>query len=364
MDWTNPSFRKEVTKLAKASVDREDLRRKVEEFAGENVSADMLRNGWKRWESKGEAPPLGEAIGGGSKAKAADKPTKIVYPPGTKPPEPLVDSQVSQTEDLPRTMLCDGDLHYPIHDPYVEAAKLKFLADLKPDCYVNVGDMYDFYPISSHDKDAGRFADGSAFLQQEFDSAQPYWKEVTKYTKGKIHLILGNHENRLNRLINANIGLFKLDAFEWKKMAAIPDRVTVHKYGTQLRVGPMTFEHGDRIGGRFGVAHPANWFLQNKGARNVLFGHTHRAEVKHRTIFDETGEQHTYVAINQGHGSHVPDQTYIYEPNWQHSITYLEFWKEGVKPRFTAYPIIIVNGRFSFGGKVYDGGRPSPWNKR
>lgn len=363
MDWTNEAFRKEVLKLAKGCADRADLRSKLEAQTGEAVSSDMLRNAWKRWEQKKEAPPIDEVIGGGPKAKEP-KPVKMVYPQGTKPIEAPVDSTTTADGDLPKILVCDGDLHYPIQDPYVEAAKFKLISDLKPNAYVNIGDLYDFWPISSHEKDAARLMDGKGLLQAEFNSAKPYWREVCKHTSGDIHFILGNHENRLNRLINANIGLFKLDAFEWKKMAEIPDRVRVHKYGTQLRVGPMTFEHGDRIGGRFGVAHPAHWFMQNKGTRNVLFGHTHRSETKHRTVYDENGEPHTYVAINQGHGSNVAEQTYAYEPNWQHGLTVMEYWKDGNKPRFTAMPITIVNGRFSFHGKVYDGGRPSPWNKR
>ncbi len=354
MDWTDEKLRKDALKLAKESIDRSDLRAKLEALTGETVSSDMLRNAWKRWETKKEAPPLDAVIGGGPKGQEA-KPHKMVYPQGTKPMEEPVEHTGSRVGALPKFLIADGDLHYPISDPYVEAAKLKFAQDIKPDTWVNVGDCYDFWPISSHDKEPDRWLDGSGMLQAEFNSAKPYWKEVCRVTKNDVHLLLGNHENRLNRLINANMGLFKLDAFEWKNMASLPDKVTVHKYGKQFKIGPVTFEHGDRIGGRFGVQHPAFWLLQNKGNRSTIFGHTHRQNTYYRTVFDENGEPHSYVAHNQGHGSDTKKQTYAYEPQWIHGFTLVEFYTEAGKPRFTLYPITVINGKFSFNGKVYDG---------
>jgi hypothetical protein len=197
---------------------------------------------------------------------------------------------------------------------------------------------------------------GKARLQDELNAAKPYWREVCKVTKKEVHFILGNHENRLYRFIGANLWAYQLEAFEWQNMAALPPMVKVHEYGAQKKIGPITFEHGDRIGGRFGCTHPTHWLLQNRGNRNTVFGHTHRLESKTRTVFDEYGEPHVYIAHNQGHGSDVKQQKYAGpEPNWQHGFTYIEFYTEGGKPRFSLHPIIIVNGRFSWGGRVYDG---------
>lgn len=282
-----------------------------------------------------------------------EEPEKLVLPRGTKPPEDVPDHNVTD-ESLPRFLLCDGDVHHPIQDPHVEAAKLAFARDLKPATWVSIGDTYDCWLISRHDKEPDRLFDGPARLQQEFDSAQPYWREVCSISE-RVHYILGNHENRLQRLVGANPGLFGLRALEWGSIAGLPDKVQVHRYGARLRIGTMTFVHGDRLGGKFGVVHLAHWMLANHGNRNVVFGHHHRQEMKCRTVFDEHGQPHDYVAIAQGHGSLVSEQKYVSEPNWQHGFTVIEFWTEAGRPRFTAHPIYVVGGKFSFNGRIYDG---------
>lgn len=280
------------------------------------------------------------------------KPISLIRPAGTRPVEIPPDYQVKEKFPTPVRMICDGDLHYPIHDPRVTAAKFKFAQDFKPDAWVNLGDLYDFWPISAHEKHPERWLEKGGRLQEEFDSATDYWDEVTRIAK-HVHFIPGNHENRLQRLIMANPGLFKLRAFDWVRLADIPASVNVHDYGAFLEIGGITFEHGDRLGGRFGVVLAAQWALVNRG-RNTIFGHTHRSELKYRTKSDGN----IIFAANQGHGSDVSKQKYAGPvPNWQHGFTAIEFWTEGGQPRFTVHPITIVNGRFSFGGRVYDGSK-------
>lgn len=281
----------------------------------------------------------------------------FVIPQGIIPTHKEAEQAVeAYSGKLPRRVICDSDNHYPIACKHVEAAKLKFAQDVKPDLWLNCGDLFDFWGISRHDKEAAKWFGGKARQQEEFDSARPYTKEVCRVSD-EVILIPGNHERRLYSLINANPSFFGLKAFEWHTLAGLPEKYKVLKYGARLRVGAMTFEHGDQIGGRFGVASPPTWLLTNKGNKNTIFGHFHRSESKHKTVFDEDGNQHDYIAIAQGHGSIVNEQTYIREPSWQHSFTYIEMWQDKGKPRFTAHQIVITNGQFMFGGKLYDGRR-------
>lgn len=283
-------------------------------------------------------------------SKRKGSPPSLVRPPGTRPPEVPPDHSVKTRYPVPVRLIADGDLHYPIHDPRVTAAKMAFARDFQPDCWVNVGDLYDFWSASSHDKEPERWLAPGGRLQEEFDSAQDYWKEVCSIARD-VHFIPGNHENRLQRLVLANPGLFRLRAFDWQRLAEIPEKVNVHNYGAYLEVGGITFEHGDRMGGRFGVIHAAQWAVVNR-QRNTIFGHTHRHQMVHRTKSDGS----TIFALNQGHGSDVSKQKYAGPmPDWQHGFTAVEFWTEGGKPRFSVHPIVVVNGRFSFGGKIYDG---------
>lgn len=195
----------------------------------------------------------------------------LIRPPGTKPPEIPADYKVKVKYPTPVRMIVNGDNHYPIQDKYVEAAKFAFARDFKPDCWVDVGDLYDCWSTSTHDKEPERWLEPGGRLQEEFDSAKDYWKTVCQISKD-IHYIPGNHENRISRLIMANPGLFGLRIFDWKKLAEIPDKVHVHNYGAYLEIGGITMEHGEFTKGRFGVAHPAHWAIVNR-QRNTIFGH-------------------------------------------------------------------------------------------
>ncbi len=377
MDWS--TARDDTIRLARQARSLPEL------AAKQGTTPGAVKGAWRRWRAQWpEMPRLADLLGAdvhdqapgpdpallaagkpglrlvpGAFAERSDhrsvprvEPPRIVYPPGTRAPEPAPASNA--TDALPRSILCDGDNHYPCADPVVEAAKLAFARDVKPGAWINVGDAYDCWLISRFDKEPDRLFSGPARLQEEFDAARPYWREVCAISP-RVHLILGNHENRLQKLLAANLGLFGLRSLDWPVMADLPSAVQVHPYGTRLRVGSITFEHGDRIGGRFGVLHPAHWLLTNRGNRNTVFGHTHRAETKFRTVYDETGEPHTYMAVNAGHSSDASKQNYQPEANWQTAFVYIECWTEAGKPRFTLHLIPVINGRFSWGGKVYDG---------
>jgi hypothetical protein len=359
MIWNNEAIREEIIALARVSASKDALRTAIQKRTGESITEDMLRKAWHRWEITHGIPPLNQVIGITTTSKKKD--SKLVMPTGLLPKREL-EVFSERTTTIPDVLIVDGDTHYPIQDPYVEAAKLKLAQDLKPNMWINIGDCWDFWGISRHDKEPERWFNGEASLQSELDSAKPYWKEVRKVTQGDVKLILGNHERRLYKFIGANLALFDLHAFEWTSMAELPKGVEVLKYGTHLKVGPMTFEHGDSIGGRFGVKNPADWFITNRGNRNVCFGHFHRNETKHRTIYDECGEPHSYVAISQGHGSDVKKQTYMTEPSWQHGFTVMHYYMDGTKVRFNAFPINVVGGKFYYNGKLYDGGSSHPWS--
>jgi hypothetical protein len=74
-----------------------------------------------------------------------------------------------------------------------------------------------------------------------------------------------------------------------------------------------------------------------------------------RTVWDEHGKPHEYIAINSGHLSDTRRQLYVSEPDWQTGFTILEYWTEAGKQRYTPHVVPIVDGAFRFAGKVYRG---------
>lgn len=278
----------------------------------------------------------------------------LVVPKSLKPPT-YPEAFWSVRKGPPVTKIfSDSDNHYPLNDPRVEAAKIAFIRDVRPDLHVNAGDQYDLHHLSSFPKEPARLLDYDARLQAEFDAAQPYWREISRIVP-ESHLILGNHEERLARLVKLNIGLFDLRALQWQVLADLPKTVQVHPYGTRLKVGELTFEHGDRVGGRYGARHPSDWLLINKPCRNTIFGHSHKLSAEHRTIWEWTEDAMqpvVYGAWNQGHGcDSVKQLDWSPDCNWTNGFTYVEVFSGG----FTVHQIPVIFGKFSFGGRVYDG---------
>lgn len=255
-----------------------------------------------------------------------------------------------------RGIISDGDNHFPIHDPAVTAAKLAFARDVRPSVWVNTGDLLDFWPISRYDKEADRLFSGfGARLQDEIDSARPYVEEMCSIVD-EAHLILGNHENRQDRLVDANPSLHGLRAIGWKRLLDYPEKFRIHPYGTILKAGalPLCFVHGDQHVPR-GAKYPTHWLLANRINRTTIFGHNHKAAIAFRTGYDADGPV-TYGAVNQGHGSLTAEQKYAGpEPDWQHAFTYTEVYRDGGKARFAVHLLLVIDGKFSFNGKVYDG---------
>lgn len=87
-------------------------------------------------------------------------------------------------------------------------------------------------------------------------------------------LLQGNHEGRIARLIEANPGLSRLRAIDLKRAAELPERWHCLRPQAILRVGHLTFLHGDLAGGG-GGKHAAYNMLQRLKTSFVC-GHFHR----------------------------------------------------------------------------------------
>ena len=337
---------------------------KISALIGHPVTRDGLSSAYRRWSLGDKLPSLAQLCSTAAPGTAeepeepgepaAPEAPRCDVPRESRPPDPAPpESLYVRNGTGPASVFSDGDNHYGQHDPIVEAAKLAWLRDVRPAVHVNVGDQYDAFGLSRYEKPASRSLSHASTLMAELRSAEGYWRAVSEIC-GESHLILGNHERRMEALVNANPALFGL--LDWSRLAGLPATVRVHPYGSRVRIGALTWEHGDRIGGRFGVLHSSHWLLANKGHRSTIYGHTHRIESRLKTVYDENLAPHTYGAWGQGHGSSVAAAwQWCPDPNWQHGFAYVEAYTVAGAPRFTVHQLAVVDGRFSWGGKVYDG---------
>lgn len=181
------------------------------------------------------------------------------------------------------------DTHTPFHDKAAFELMLQVAKDFKPDEVVILGDFFDVYSVSRHDKDP----------LMDFKT----WKDEIKEARGCIEqlqnavdpkkwvFMAGNHEVRLEAYIN-NFAPKMAGLFKTNEVLCLPTDWHFFPYGQSghYSIGNLTICHGSRAG-----ENPAASMVK-KYRSNVLFGHTHKLQEYHITNIH--GED--WVAINAG----------------------------------------------------------------
>lgn len=158
-----------------------------------------------------------------------------------------------------------------------------------PDEVVILGDFFDVYSVSRHDKDP----------LMDFKT----WKDEIKEARGAIDLLqdsmkpkkwtfmCGNHEVRLESYIN-NFAPKMAGLYKTQEVLCLPPDWRFFPYGQEghYEIGKLVICHGSRAG-----ENPAASMVK-KFRSNVLFGHTHKLQEYH--ITNIKGED--FVAINAG----------------------------------------------------------------
>ena len=288
--------------------------------------------------------------------KIVAKPVKPKVELPFKLPQIPADLVVNEKTAVPARMIVSSDVHFPVHDPATMRAKLAFAKDMQVDGWMELGDLYDCWSISGYGKEPDRWYNKGR-LQEEFDVGSAYWEEVCDIIgdRGNAWFVLGNHEDRLNRFLQAKQGLYGLTSLNnWHTLAGLPSQVKIYPYGSSVKIGKIHYEHGDRVGGKFGVKHRCEWVLSNRVGMNLIMGHSHKGDLRYRTVLTANGMS-TYMAANLGHQSDATKQKYAVNPDWQLGFGYVEHYRVGNNLEFSFYPIHVTRGRFVFNGKVYDG---------
>ena len=191
-----------------------------------------------------------------------------------------------------RTHLIIGDSHAT---PGINNRRFEWLGqiivDLKPDVIINIGDMADMESLCTYDRGSKGFEgrrykkDIDAVLDAQERMFAPLWKLQKKQAnmrkkqyRPEFHLTLGNHENRINRAIEADaildgtIGIEDLqyEEFGWN----------VHKFLIPAAIDGVHYAHyfvSGVMDRAISGEHPATMLL-NKQHMSCTAGHSHLAD--------------------------------------------------------------------------------------
>lgn len=241
------------------------------------------------------------------------------------------------------------DAHVEEHDPFAINAFMKFVSDYKPHGIVNLGDFMEMDAVTHWPAPDAR----PRRLVPQIESAKKLLAEIDQALGKQCvfkRFLIGNHEDWLDQYLVGKIPEALHDLEKLGVDLRFQELIGLKNFGYEtvplneiLRIGP----HCHFIHGYYTNKHHASKHLEVFGV-NVYYGHLHDVQ------------QHSTVSVNGVHEAmclgclrNLRAPFLKGRPNnWSHAFGIFEFDHVGV---FTRYVPVIINGRFSFNGKMYDG---------
>jgi predicted phosphodiesterase len=225
------------------------------------------------------------------------------------------------------TILVGGDFHVPYHDPAAVNVFLQAVEQFRPSAVHILGDLIDFYPLSSHQRNPKL----RCSLSEELTRSREIL-ELLRDVAPKALIVYheGNHENRLPRYLGR--GAPELDELElpWINQAvphlSIPGMLGLADLDIRYRKecqpytlarGRFVVTHGTLV--RTHSAYTARAMLERFGC-SVMHGHTHRMGAHYRSVWGRTvgaWENGCLCNLNA-----TPSNAYTKGmPNWQQGFS-------------------------------------------
>lgn len=254
-----------------------------------------------------------------------------------------------------KTAIACYDLHYPVYSKPTVEALLEYVKDVKPEIFIFGGDQFQFDCISHHTKHTPIFRTRRAYINdiEGFDAHILKPLEAALPATCEKVWIIGNHEDWEQDLINEQPELE--DAIGHVRLLKLVQRGwNVIPLGHAYKLGKLHVVHGEVL---TGVGNQAGKFPAAKAieiyAGNVLAGHTHAPQT-YTKVSPVTVTNKWQAHIAPIAGASNPEYLRNRPTAWLNGIVRIEVRSNGA---FNLYPIIIINGEFSWNGKVYGGNK-------
>ena len=238
------------------------------------------------------------------------------------------------------------DAHIPHQNDNVIRAILGLMDDIKFDKMIIAGDFLDLGCISHWNRNRHRTLEMKRLksdyimangLLDEFDRRLP--RDCEKY------FLKGNHEKWADDLLEEMPALEGL--IEPKDLLSLKERnYEIYEYNQLLKLGRLYVTHGIYAGGN-----PIKKHLDELKV-NVLFAHTHTLGMK---LSSSPARDIAFAGYNIGCVCDLAPDYMKNRPNaWTHGFAIGYFYPNGY---FDVQLVRVVDGRFVFNGKMYDGNK-------
>ena len=138
-----------------------------------------------------------------------------------------------------------SDLHVPFEQKKSLKVVNAFMSWFKPDRIFLMGDIIDFYAVSTFDKDPERITS----LQADINTAQKILKGMrANNTKSEITYIEGNHEHRLQKYLWKHPEISSLDALSVTNLLMLNElKISYVNQFESIRYHKFLVEHGSVV---------------------------------------------------------------------------------------------------------------------
>lgn len=249
-----------------------------------------------------------------------------------------------------KTYVVAHDLHFPDYSKPTWSAMMEFIKDVKPQGFIFGGDQFNNTEISHHTKGKPIYRERASFNRNTTNFAREILEPLERSLGNAERVwIIGNHDDWEHQLIEEQP---ELEGIIERSEAMAARGWKVVPLGHSFKLGELSVIHGEiltGIGNQAG-AYPAKKAIEIY-AGNVLAGHTHAPQSYSKISPVEVKKK--YMAwIAPILGATNPNYLRNRPTAWLNGFTVVELRKDGM---FNLYPIVVIDGKFSYGGKEYHG---------
>ena len=243
------------------------------------------------------------------------------------------------------------DKHAPLHDVKAINVVKKAIEIVKPDVYVDLGDLGEWgsvshwqwkrkkkppveYIIPRIDKDVEAVNGLLDDIDESLDKAGCKVK----------HVCAGNHDEWVDHFVQEYP---YLDKYLFKDSCKFKERgYSFHEAGKYLKIGKLYYYHGHHFGGQY---HASN-HLRKLGC-NIMYGHHHSMQQDSVTHMDGAKSAWS-IGCLKDMDSDKNKWLGGRQHKWAHAFAIVDYYSGG---HFTVHPIQIIKGSASLWGELIKG---------